>query len=746
MASSLSCPSPDRLQGLLAGTLPTGEQEELIAHLDDCAACQQTLDQLAGADPALLGAVNALQQTALQAEPPLRRVLDELTRDANRTLLYRTNNRTAWLPSILQPATSPEFLGRFDQYEVSEQLGQGGMGLVLKAFDLALKRWVAIKVLSPDLAGDQVARLRFAREAQAAAAVRHPHVITIHSVNEVNGLPFLVMEYIAGGSLQDYLDSHGPPDWQVIAQLGAAIASGLAAAHARGLVHRDVKPSNILLEKTEGGGKLGIPKLSDFGLACAADEVRLTRTGIVSGTPMYMAPEQALAEPIDARADLFSLGSVLYTLGTGGEPFEGSNPMAVLRQVCETRPRPMRELNPAIPDWLAATVERLHSKKPRDRFASAAEVAELLRYNLEHPDHQRQVAPAPSVSPSRKKRWLQIGALAGGLLLTIGFLVSESLHWTHWIGWGRPEASRAPRVLLRATLSGHQGPVWSVAYAPDGSILATGSDDATLRLWDAATGAQKAELAGHRSAIFVVAFAHSGKFLISGGSDGTLRLWDATTWKQLRTLPHRGGNVRRLAISPDDKTVATGASAQDVELWDLDTHKIHHALTKHQGTIQAIAFAPNGQLLATGDASGYIQLWDPTTGADYANFRGDPLGMRALAFSPDGKILASAGSNSREVKFWDVVSRELRATLSGYTITVLNVAFSPDGRLLATGSRDGTVKIWDVASTQVLDTLPAHQGSVWSVAFSPDGHTLATVGEDRLGKLWDLSPLLADLP
>src|SRR5262249_43774192 len=241
--------------------------------------------------------------------------------------------------------------------------------------DPPLKRWVAIKVLSPGLAGDRVARQRFAREAQAAAAVRHEHVITIHAVSECNGLPFLVMEHVAGGSLQDYLDRPGPPDWREIARLGEGIAAGLGGAPGRGLAHRDIKPSNILLDTDGPHAGLGTSKISDFGVARVADEVRLTQTGIVPGTPMYMAPEQALCEPLDHRADLFSLGSVLYALCTGHEPFAGGSPMAVLRQVCEATPRPIRELNPAIPPWLAATVERLHAKRPADRFASAPALA-----------------------------------------------------------------------------------------------------------------------------------------------------------------------------------------------------------------------------------------------------------------------------------------------------------------------------------------------------------------------------------
>jgi serine/threonine-protein kinase len=367
------------------------DQSDLISHLDRCESCQQMLDRLAGADPALLDVARTLQKRTFVGESALRQILDDLGNDAS---LSDPLGRTIWGETLLDPAKSLEALGPLEDYRVTQVLGRGSTGIVFKAFEPRLKRWVAIKVLSPTLSGEQVARLRFAREAQSAARVRHKNVITIHAVSEANGIPYFVMEYIEGGSLQDWLDAHPPPDWQVVARLGFEIASGLAAAHTLALVHRDIKPSNILLQPHDPADELGSVKISDFGLACAADESRLTRTGLLAGTPMYMAPEQARGEQIDHRSDLFSLGSVLYALCTGAEPFRGGSPVAVLHQVCDDTPQPIRELNPKIPAWLAATVERLHAKRPDDRFGSAAEVAELLNYNLHHPDRPRQVALA----------------------------------------------------------------------------------------------------------------------------------------------------------------------------------------------------------------------------------------------------------------------------------------------------------------------------------------------------------------
>ena len=334
---------------------------------------------------------------------------------------------------FLDPCDNPECLGRLGQYVILDVIGRGGMGVVLKAQDTKLNRVVAIKVLAPETASNPTARKRFLREAQAAAAVSHDHVVTIHGVEDAERVPFLVMECIDGQSLQQKIEQDGSLEIKEILRVGMQTASGLAASHKQGLVHRDIKPSNILLEN-------GIERvrITDFGLARAIDDIGITQLGRITGTPEYMSPEQALGQVADHRADLFSLGSVLYTMCTGRSAFRADSSVAVLRRVCDDTPRSIRDVNPDIPRWLEELVERLLEKNPEDRFQSAEEVSEFLEQHLAHlqspsdtlppkllPASERRPAsgrkPGTQASgvPSNRRRWVSV---ALGLLLLCGLL------------------------------------------------------------------------------------------------------------------------------------------------------------------------------------------------------------------------------------------------------------------------------------------------------------------------------------
>ena len=273
----------------------------------------------------------------------------------------------------LEPSTKPGSIGRLGHYEVLEVIGHGAFGTVLRAFDEKLHRVVAIKVMSPEMASTSPARKRFLREAQASAATRHEHVVSIYAVEE-KPLPYLVMEFIPGVTLQQRLDEHGPLDVTSVLRIGRQIAEGLAAAHAQDLIHRDIKPANILLET----GAREMVKVTDFGLARTADDASVTQSGTIVGTPMYMAPEQAMGLKLDQRADLFSFGSVLYQMVSGRPPFRASTTLAVLKRLAEDTPRPIREIIPETPQWLCDIITKLHAKNPDERYQSAREIADVL--------------------------------------------------------------------------------------------------------------------------------------------------------------------------------------------------------------------------------------------------------------------------------------------------------------------------------------------------------------------------------
>jgi serine/threonine protein kinase len=424
MAPLPSCPPPERWRQHLDGTATPGEQAELTAHLDICAACRRTLDALAAGGDSLLGLARQMGDQPARTEGA---AVPQPGLATSAETLHEAAARVEKELDFLTTPAKPGHLGRLGHYEVLELIGKGAFGIVLKAFDEKLHRMVAIKVLSPQLASSGTARKRFTREAQAAAAVAHEHVVTIHAVEDEHNPPYLVMQFIDGVSLQEKLDEKGPLGLKEILRIGLQTAEGLAAAHKQGLVHRDIKPANILLEN--GVERV---KITDFGLARAVDDASLTQSGVVAGTPMYMSPEQAEGLTIDHRSDLFSLGTVLYAMCTGRPPFRATGTMAVLKRVIEDTPRPIREINSEIPNWLVDIIGKLHAKKPEERYPSAREVAEVLGQHLAELQAHGSVLSAQVETPKplpRRRSW-KVAALVG--LLLLGALGLTLALWQPW--------------------------------------------------------------------------------------------------------------------------------------------------------------------------------------------------------------------------------------------------------------------------------------------------------------------------
>lgn len=418
---------------------------QLARHLEQCVKCREEIESQAGG-PWWKGVRPLIRGTGSE--------------DSERIVPTQETDL-----GFLSPADNADHIGRFGPYQVLGVLGKGGMGVVLKAWEPTLRRTVAIKVLSPILATNGASRQRFTREAQAAAAVVHPHVVAIHSIDidKASGLPYLVMPCIAGPSLQERIDRDGSLDVLTVIRIGMQAAAGLAAAHAQGIIHRDVKPANILLEN-------GVERvvLTDFGLARAVDDASMSQSGVIAGTPQFMSPEQARGEPADYRSDLFSLGSVLYAMCAGRPPFRASSALAVLRRVSDEQPRPIRELNPNVPPELARVIDKLLAKEPAKRHQTATEVAEVLGtllVALQNPGQPLVAPPEPSppAPPAAvSSNWLSSSIFKAGVIVgAVGLLVVMSGGW-NWLG------SQFPQDLFGRAHADDAGSGAAVACVDDG--------------------------------------------------------------------------------------------------------------------------------------------------------------------------------------------------------------------------------------------------------------------------------------
>ncbi len=412
------CPTADVLQKVASGNGAPGECEELASHIEQCRQCGESLDTLLAKDPtvqALQGGkrlelpnsqrLDELKESLRQLRPAALAVANQTETFASSAAETMTQNPvpvvTGMMASVtfLGPPQLPDELGRLGQYRVLKQLGAGGMGMVFLAEDTLLHRKVALKTMRPEFAANPDARERFLREARAAAAVEHEHIITIHQVGEDHGVPYLAMPLLKGECLEDRIARQRLPIPEVL-RICAEMADGLAAAHEHGLIHRDIKPGNVWLE-----GEQSKVKLLDFGLARAqADDSKLTKSGAIVGTPAYMAPEQARGEELDSRADLFSLGAVLYSMLTGNRPFGGENTMNVLMALALDDPTEPRKLNREVSAELNDLTMRLLAKSPSKRPGTAQEVAAALRQLLpaeSRPTRSFQMPALPTASGAK---------------------------------------------------------------------------------------------------------------------------------------------------------------------------------------------------------------------------------------------------------------------------------------------------------------------------------------------------------
>jgi serine/threonine protein kinase len=383
------CLDQSQLQQLLAEDVPAATQSEWDQHLSNCATCRENLESIT--DVAGISRIMGDFRTKpKQDSQHLKQAIDRLHSEATyfhsaHSTLNARSDFTATIPQ-LQPSMKQGFMGRLGDIQIKRVLGQGGMGVVFEGLDAVLNRTVAVKVLSPHLLNHPDAKDRFVREAQAAAALLHENVVAIHGIHEAEGMPYLVLQYVQGESLADKLLREKKLAFDQVIKLGKQVARGLAAAHDRGLVHRDIKPGNILFD-----AETGDVRIADFGLAKHVGTDTLTAEGVLTGTPAYMSPEQASDKAIDARSDLFSLGVVLYQASTGQLPFTADSPFVLLDHIRTTTEKPIQQLNPELPNWFCDLVHRLLKKEPENRIPSALEVVRIF-------DEQGGIKPLPAQS------------------------------------------------------------------------------------------------------------------------------------------------------------------------------------------------------------------------------------------------------------------------------------------------------------------------------------------------------------
>jgi serine/threonine-protein kinase len=652
-------------------------------------------------------------------------------------------------------------------YRLAEQIGQGGMAVVYRAWDERLQRQAALKILSPALAADESFRHRFIRESQAAAAVDHPNIIPVFEAGEAGGVLFIAMRYVPDGDARTLLKRIGPlPPERAMAIITSA-AAALDAAHAAGLVHRDVKSSNMLMDIRPG--QPDHVYLADFGLTKVMQSAgSVTGTGGFLGTVDYAAPEQIEGRDVDARTDEYALACAAYELLSGAPPFPRDQPLAVLHAHLSTSAQPLSSRRPGLPPEADGVLARGLAKDARFRYVSCGEFAAALATAL---GIRPGPLPAPlaSTGPGGRPRYRALvvmsAVVAGLAVLATGGAVAEALLGNRPAdrsgGPGRPSATGQAAAVKGAGDSQSTQPAGSTSSATATTPSASSAPPSASSAPSSASRSQPTAGTalysvvrsipdpGSSTQIDTVAFTSDGSALLTGDMNGDACVWSASSGQRIAEFTGGGAKVLGAAISPDGSLAVTGYDDGSASLWQASTGKLITPLSDPGSKkVDWVAFSPDGTRVAIADANGDTYVWGIGPGgqsaAPTATIR-DPAskGVWAVTFSPDSTTLATGDFNGNAY-LWNVA--DPASPTHTFTVpggqTVTAVAFTPDGTSLVTGNQAGTTDRWQITSGSHT-TISAAPDPVWGLSVSRED-ILAIGDGDGSTYLYNLSTGNAD--
>ncbi|MBC1220030.1 serine/threonine protein kinase [Nostoc sp. UCD121] len=639
---------------------------------------------------------------------------------------------------------------------------EGGFGRTYLAEDVhKLNECCVVKQFAPKLQGTGPLTKAIELFKQEASRLQelaeHPQIPTLLAYFEQNGYLFLVQQFIDGQNLLKEWERRGNYSETQIRELLLDLLPVLKFIHLRGVIHRDIKPQNIIRRQSDG--RL---VLIDFGASKQLTATVQTKMGTVIGSHGYTALEQMQDGKAYPASDLFSLGATCFHLLTGVRPSQlwiqqGYSWVGSWRQYVIS---PGRD-GVSVSIELGEVLDKLLQLDIQKRYQSADEVIADLTPGLSSfsslpvtlltptfastPANKRPVSP--KLNKTLKSQLLLISSI---LVLGLGgvwYFQTRPHTMSEYSPSNSPPSSlpiSAPSKsdFLPKAFKGHSSDVNSVAFSPDGITLGSASDDKTIKLWNLTSGEEIQTLEGHSNWIWTVAFSPDSKTLASGSADKTIKLWNVETGKLVRTLEGNTDGVTSVAFSPDGKTLASGTASKDIKikLWNLETGKLIRTLEGHTDGVPSVAFSPDGKTLASGSWDKTIKLWNLNTGKEIRTLKGNAESILSVAFAPDGVTLAS-GSKDKTIKLWNLnTGKEIR-TLKGHKDKVNSVAFLPSGTknglTLVSGSSDKTIKLWNPLTGKEIRTLDTGSGYIYAIAISPDGETIAGGGSgENLLKIW----------